>query len=153
MNESFIFNWVLKNKLSVGTSPSKKEDVDLLKKYNIKNILGLCSEKEAEWHENLEGSFLCKRVQLPDSNQNRLPTYLEINDSYSTMRDFLKNGITFVHCFASIERSPLLCILFIMDEYNLSLEESLDYLKKVHKTTNPRNSQLLFIQELKLKNT
>ena len=40
-----------------------------------------------------------------------------------------------------------------MDEYNLSLEESLDYLKKVHKTTNPRNSQLLFIQELKLKNT
>ena len=38
MNESFIFNWVLKNKLSVGTSPSKKEDVDLLKKYKIKYI-------------------------------------------------------------------------------------------------------------------
>ena len=69
------------------------------------------------------------------------------------MKDFLKNGVTFIHCFAAIERSPLLCILFIMDEYNLSLEEALDYLKKVHKNTNPRNNQLLLIQNFKLKNT
>ena len=153
MNDNFIFNWVLKNKLSIGTSPSKKEDLDLLKKNQIKNILGLCSEKEAAWHKNLEDIFLCKRIILPDSSQNRLPTYLEINNAYSIMKDFYKNGITFIHCFASVERSPLLCILFIMDEYNLSLEEALDYLRKVHKTTNPRNNQLLLIRNYKLKNT
>ena len=152
MNDCFIFNWVLQNKLSIGTSPTKKEDIELLQKYQIKNILGLCSEKEAVWHKNLEHSFLCKRIYLPDSNQNRLPTYLEIKNAYSVMKDFLKNGITFIHCFAAIERSPLLCILFIMEEYKLSLEESLDYLKKVHKTTNPRNNQLLLIQTFNNKN-
>ena len=153
MSDSFTFNWVLKNKLGIGISPSKKEHLELLQKYQIKNILGLCSEEEALWHENLEDIFLCKRINLPDSNQNRLPTFLEINNAYSVMRDFLKNGITFIHCFAAIERSPLLCILFIMDEFDVSLEEALDFLKKVNKTTNPRNSQLLLIQNFKLKNT
>ena len=153
MNDSFIFNWVLKNKLCIGTCPSRKGDVNILKKNKIKYIVGLCSQKEAEWHESLECNFVCKRIKLPDSNQNRLPSFFEINNAYSVMKDFLKKGITFVHCFASIERSPLLCILFVMEEYNLSLEEALDYLKKVHKTTNPRNNQLLLIQNFKLKNT
>ena len=39
----FIFNWVLKNKLAVGTSPMKIKDVNLLEKNKVKNILCLCS--------------------------------------------------------------------------------------------------------------
>ena len=152
MNDKFIFNWVLKNKLSIGTSPTKNEDIDLLKKYQIKNILGLCSEKESKWHKNLENSFSCKRILLPDSNQNRIPTDEEIKNAYIALKEFAREDITFIHCFAAIERSPMLCILFVMEEYNLELEESLDYLKRVHKYTNPRNDQLLLIQNLNLKN-
>ena len=152
MNDRFIFNWVLKNKLGLGTSPTKKEDIYLLKKYKVKNVLGLCSEKEAKWHEDLENNFLCKRILLPDSNQNRIPTDMEIKNAYSVFRSFIKKDITFIHCYASIERSPLLCILFIMEEYNLGLEESLDYVKRVHKFTNPRNNQLLLVQNFKFKN-
>lgn len=153
MNDKFIFNWILKNKLCIGTSPTKNEDIYLLKKNQIKNILGLCSEKESKWHEELEHHFLCKRILLPDSNQNRIPTDIEINNAYSILKGFIKKDITFIHCFASIERSPLLCILFIMEEYNLSLEESLDYVKMVHKPTNPRNNQLLLIKNFNFKKT
>ena len=35
---NFIFNWVLKNKLAVGTSPEKKGHLNLLKKYNINQL-------------------------------------------------------------------------------------------------------------------
>ena len=152
MNDKFIFNWILKNKLGIGTSPTKKEDVQLLKKYRIKNILGLCSEKEAKWHNNLKNDFSCQRIVLPDSNQNRIPTDIEIKNAYSILREFINKDITFIHCFAAIERSPLLCILLIMEEYNLGIEESLDYVKRVHKSTNPRNSQLLLIQNFNFKN-
>ena len=146
VNNNFIFNWVLKNKLAVGTIPTKAEDINLLKDNNIKNILGLCSDQEGKWHKELEKDFLCNRVVLPDSNKNQLPTYLELRSAYGALKNFINDNITFVHCYASVERSPLLCIMIIMEEYKLSLEESLDYVKKVHSFTNPRNNQLLLIK-------
>ena len=149
--DTFIFNWVLKNKLAVGTSPEKKEDLLLLKKYKIRNILSLCSQDEAKWHSDLESNFTCKRVVLPDSNKNKLPTETEIKKAFYSLKNFFDKDITYVHCFASIERSPLLCIVLIMENYNLTLEESLDYVKRVHYLTNPRNNQLFFIKNLNFK--
>ncbi len=147
MKNKFIFNWILRNKLAIGTSPMNNNDVILLKKNKVKNILCLCSEEESKWHSGLENIFLCNRVILPDSNQKKLPTHKQIDNAYKILKKLVKNNITFVHCFASIERSPLLCILFIMDNYNLNLEESLDYVKRVHNLTNPRNKQLFLVKK------
>ena len=146
IKNKFIFNWVLKNKLAIGTSPNYIKDIILLKKNKVKNILCLCSKEESKWHLELENSFLCNRIILPDSNQKKLPSYIQIDNAYKTLEELVKNDITFVHCFASIERSPLLCIMFIMKNYNLDIEESLDYVKRVHSLTNPRNKQLLIIK-------
>ena len=147
LKDKFIFNWVLRNKLAVGTSPMNNKDLTLLKKNNVKNILCLCNEDESKWHSELEISFSCHRFILPDSNKKKLPTILEIDNAYKILENLVKNNITFVHCFASIERSPLLCIMFIMNNYNLNLEDSLDYVKRVHHLTNPRNKQLFLIKK------
>ena len=152
MNDNFIFNWILKNKLGIGTCPTNDDDVKLLKKYKVKNILALCSINEASWNENIEKDFFCKRVILPDSNKKRLPSKAEIDDAYMTLKFFVNDSTTFIHCFAAMERSPLLCIMLIMEKYNLEVEESLDYVKRVHPMTNPRNNQLLFIKSFKIKN-
>ena len=45
----FIFNWVLINKLAVGTSPLNQDNISFLKNKGIKNILGLCLESEVGW--------------------------------------------------------------------------------------------------------
>ena len=136
-----------KNKLAIGTSPMNIKDLILLKKNKVKNILCLCSEEESKWHLELENNFLCNRFILPDSNQKKLPSNIQIDKAYEILKKLVKNNITFVHCFASIERSPLLCIMFMMDNYNLNLEESLDYVKRVHYLTNPRNNQLFTIEK------
>ena len=148
---NFIFNWILQNKLGIGTCPTNDEDINLLKKNKVKNILGLCSEQEAKWHKDLTNNFFCKRIILPDSNKNKLPTNLEIKNAYISLKEFFNKDITYIHCFAAIERSPLLCILLIMEEYSLDMEESLDYVRRVHKLTNPRNNQLLLIQNFNFK--
>ena len=151
LKNNFIFNWILQNKLAIGTCPVNREDVHFLKKNNIKNVLGLCSEKEAKWHDDIANYFLCERIILPDSNQNKLPSKKELKNAYSILKNFINKDITFIHCYASIERSPLLCILLIMEEYNLEVEESLDYIKSVHKFTNPRNNQLLLLKKFDFK--
>ena len=142
----FIFNWILKNKLAIGTCPTKIEDINLLKHNKVNNILGLCSEDESKWHKNLEKNFICKRIILPDSRKKILPLKSEIDYAYNTLSDFVHNNVTFIHCHAAIERSPLLCIMFVMRKYNIELEESLDYVKSVHNLTNPRNKQLFLIK-------
>ena len=48
IKDDFIFNWILKKRLAIGTSPTKIEDINLLKHYKVKNILGLCSEDECK---------------------------------------------------------------------------------------------------------
>ena len=141
----FIFNWILINKLAVGTSPLKESDIEFLKKKKVKNILGLCSEEEIKWNEKINNDFSCFRIVLPDSNKKILPTNEQLNTAFNLLKDLVGNDITFIHCVASMERSPLLCIMYVMEKYNISLEEALDFVKRVHSNTNPTNDQLLCI--------
>ena len=143
----FIFDWILINKLAVGNCPTKEEHLNLLRKKNVKNILGLCGQDEVKWHENIEKEFSCFRYVLPDSHQKTLPTLEQLNTAFNLLKDLVSKDITFIHCVASMERSPLLCILFVMDKYNLSLEEGLDFVKRVHNNTNPTNHQLSCIKD------
>ena len=146
----FIFNWILKKKLAVGTTPIKDEDLVFLKRNKVINIIGLCSEKEIKWHENLCTNFNCERIFLPDSHNDKLPCKKDFFKAFEKLKDAVTQNITFVHCFASIERSPLLCIMYIMYSYNLNIEDALDYVRRIHKHTNPTNRQLRFVKEIML---
>ena len=42
--------------------------------------------------------------------------------------------------------------MLIMEKYNLEIEEALDYVKRMHNLTNPRNEQLFFIKNYNFKN-
>lgn len=144
----FIFSWVLRNQLAVGSSPSESENIVFLMKKKVKNIIGLCSEKESNWHENIHKNFNCERIFLPDSRKDKLPCKKDLLFAFTKLKNALKKDITFVHCYASIERSPLLCIMYIMSSYNLSIEDSLDYVKRKHIYTNPTNQQICLVKQI-----
>ena len=148
----FLFDWILIDKLAIGTSPTSESDLVQLKKNKVKNILGLCSEKEVHWHEKIDNNFSCYRFVLPDSHQKTLPTSEQLNDVFNLLKDLVRKDITFIHCVASMERSPLLCIMLVMEKYKLNLEDALDFVKRVHKETNPTNDQLLCIKNFIEKN-
>ena len=151
MNEKqhkFIFSWILSNQLAVGSSPADSENVVFLMKNKVKNIIGLCSVEEGKWHKNLEKNFNCERIFLPDSRKDRLPSKKDLIYAFAKLKNAVKKDITFVHCFASIERSPLLCVMYIMNSYKLSIEDALDYVRSKHVYTNPTNKQLSFVQEV-----
>tara|TARA_Y100000589_G_scaffold59830_2_gene50430 strand:+ start:6608 stop:7093 length:486 start_codon:yes stop_codon:yes gene_type:complete len=143
----FIFDWILTNKLAIGTSPLKEENINLLIGNKIKNIIGLCSDKEIGWYEKIDSSFKTKRIVLPDSHTKNLPKFDQLQKAFNTLEEFVDNDATFIHCVASVERSPMLCILYVMKTYNISIEDALDYVRRVHKQTNPTNSQLKVLNE------
>ena len=143
----FHFNWILSNRLAIGTSPLEEDNVNFLVDKGIKNIIGLCSDDEVDWHIQVESIFKTKRIILPDSHTDQLPTFVQLQKAFHALEEFIKDDITFIHCVASIERSPMLCILYVMKKYNITLENSLDYVKRMHKYTNPTNSQLKILNK------
>ena len=147
---NFIFDWILIEKLAVGNSPLERKNLDFLKKKGVKNILGLCSANEIEWDSEIKNFFNCERIYIPDSNSNKLLSFEDLEEAYNCLINFIDEDTTFLHCFASVERSPILCILYIMKKFNMRIEDALDYVKRKHKLTNHKNFQLKLIKEFAL---
>ena len=61
----------------------------------------------------------------------------------------MREGPTFVHCVASIERSPLICMAYLIKKCNLTPIEALDYLMEVHPISNPLPGQFAILKKLK----
>jgi len=138
----FKIDWVLLNELAIGRAPKKKEHLEVLKNAGIKSIINLCSQKECEFIEDSRDFFIIDRYPLPDHRVKKLPHENEIIEILDRLKQLIKQGPVFVHCMAAMERSPLVCMAWLVREHNLSPQESLDYLMQVHQGTNPLAVQL-----------
>ena len=136
------------NKLAVGTSPANELDNKYLEKNGIKSILSLCSEEEISIHDNVKRSFKCKRLVLPDHKSNFKMSKKELLGALDYLSQLLENGPTFVHCFASIERSPLVCIAWLVHKEKIKPDVALNHLMNVHPISCPLSDQLNLVKEL-----
>ncbi len=144
----FRFNWVFVNKLALGSYPRKASNFKKLTDEGIKSILCLCDNSEIQIDQNQIKKFLFNQFPIPDHRCNRFPTLNEIHQSIDLVDNLLNNGPVIVHCFAGIERSPLICMAWIMKKENLSTLEALQYMMEVNPGTNPLPGQLKILDSL-----
>ena len=144
----FKLDWVLKDEIAIGPAPRKKIHFEYLRQKNIKSILNLCNEEEAPILEGVEETFHFKRFTLPDHKVNKNILVSEINESIEIISILKRNGPVFVHCFAAVERSPLICMAWLVVKNKISPQRALDYLMQVHPRTNPLPSQFKLLSEL-----
>jgi len=145
---NFKVDWVLNNELAVGRAPTKQSHIEILQLENIVAILSLCSTEEVSPPNNIESYFTCKRLILPDHKSNELLTLEQVNDAIKILTEIKLLGPVFVHCVASIERSPLICMAWLIKMHNLNPKQALDYLMEIHKGTNPLASQYKILLSL-----
>ena len=124
----FKFDWVLVDDIAIGTVPTKLIHLEKLKKEGIKGVLNLCGEEEAKCIDNLNDSFAFKRVILPDHRQKKLLTKDNIISALNELEKLNKLGPTFIHCLASMERSPIICMAWLMKK------NEMDCLRQLRKT-------------------
>ena len=147
MESKFEFDWVLKNKLALGSAPKLEENIISLKKNNVKFILNLCSENEYKVCTSLTKSFKYKRYSLPDHKSKRNIEFSEIIECIKILKSNYGKGPIFVHCLASIERSPIICLAWLIFNNKINFEDAYIYLSQKHKITNPLNRQLKVIMD------
>ena len=145
----FRIDWVLVDQLAIGPAPRAERHLDRLRGAGIKCVLSLCSPDEATPPEGLGEGFHTYRYVLPDHRAGRLPTLAELETALAHLAELQQQGPVFVHCVAAMERSPLVCLGWLVQKHNMSPESALDYLMQQHPGTNPLPGQLSLLNELK----
>lgn len=148
VEDSFAINWVLVNELAIGTAPCKESHLDLLAGQSIQAVLSLCSPLEVPPPKDLYARFVCERFVLPDHRSGRMPELAEIEAALDVLSRLLGHGSVFVHCVAAIERSPLLCLCWLVKNCRQTPQSALDYMMQVHPPTNPLPGQLKLVSDL-----
>ena len=147
--KKYELDWVLINELAIGRAPIKLSDLQTIESKGIISILSLCSISEAKPPQELEQMFYAKRVVLPDHKYKREINVAEINKALDVLSELLTNGPVLVHCLAAVERSPLICMAWLIRNKNLSMQEALDYLMQIHPGTSPLSSQIKILNSIR----
>ena len=145
-----IFNWILINKLAIGTPLISEKDRLFLKEKKINSILDLRNKFDLGKidHEKqlaLYKEFNLVNISLPDHNSERFATKSEIQNTLNNLEKLLENGPVFMHCQAAVERSPLISVAFLMKTKQLNYIQAYEYVKQQNKNTNILIQQLIKI--------
>ena len=145
----FRFDWVLVDQLAIGPAPRAERHLDRLHDAGIRCILSLCASDEAIAPAGLSERFRTSCYVLPDHRAGRLPSLDELEIALGHLAELIQHGPVFVHCVAAMERSPLVCLAWLVTQHRMTPERALDYLMQQHPGTNPLPGQLALLQRLK----
>ena len=79
-----------------------------------------------------------------------MPSTQELETALENLRELLIRGPVFVHCVAATERSPLVCLGWLVRQHRMSPDRALDYLMQQHPGTNPLPGQLALLHDLRV---
>ncbi|MGB5135663.1 MAG: dual specificity protein phosphatase family protein [Prochlorococcaceae cyanobacterium] len=148
-SSQFRIDWVLRGQLALGPAPQRPEHLIELEQQGIGSVLSLCSSEEWPAPSGLEQCFAWVRHPLPDHHSGRYPTLEELESALAAAARLRELGRPlYVHCMAAMERSPLLCLAWLIRHRGLSRIQSLDYLMQVHPGTSPLAGQLSLLDQL-----
>ena len=145
----FRIDWVLVNELAIGPAPRAERHLERLADQGVRAVLSLCAPAEAPPPEGLEQRFTCGRLVLPDHRAERLPEPEELAGALALLEQLRAEGPVFVHCVAAMERSPLVCLAWLVSRHGQSPQAALDYLMQVHPGTNPLPGQLKLLDQIR----
>jgi protein-tyrosine phosphatase len=75
-----------------------------------------------------------------------MPGAEELGQALAALAQLRQEGPVFVHCVAAMERSPLVCLAWLVRQRGLSPQRALDYLMQVHPGTSPLPGQLELLE-------
>ena len=145
---AFPISWVLVQDLALGPAPVAARHLNRLEAEGITAVLSLCSTEEKAAPPDLEERFHCRRLVLPDHRSQGTLSIGQLEQALEVLAELRSHGPVFVHCVAAIERSPLVCLAWLMREHGLSRQNALDYLLQVHPGTSPSAAHLMLLTQL-----
>jgi len=128
-------------KISEITDSLYLTNYDTSKNYKLLSDLGV-KQILVVGHDMLHDTedFKTKYILIDDCPSEKISKHFE------TAHEFIDQGVTVVHCYAGMSRSPSIVISYLMKKYKMTLEEALSHCKSRRPIVNPN---IGFIKQLK----
>ncbi len=142
------FEWVAINQLAIGRAFKEEKYIKILQEKKIKSVLCLCDENESPNLDYASHNILFKRIILPDHKSSESLKLESLEKAFETLQYLVKNHpAVYLHCFAAVERGPLLCLAYLIKEKQINFNDAIAYMMQINKTTNPMSSQIKVLKE------
>ncbi len=148
--KKYKIDWILRNKIAIGKPPLIEEHFEIIKKKGIKSIFNLCTEKEVPTPKGLLGNLDFYRYPLPDHKVKKKLEEFELTEVIRVTEKLLETGPVFIHCYAAVERSPFVCIAWLVLKEKISFLNAFDHVKESHIETNPIKQHLDLLMSLNI---
>ena len=112
---------------------------DFLLNNNIKTVINLTYNHDNIKQENIH------YYKIDTLDNEKQPIIYVINKVNNLINENKNNGNILVHCYVGKSRSATCVIGYLINEYNMTLEESFKYTKERRNIINPNNG---FIKQL-----
>lgn len=147
---SLPIDWVLRAELAIGPAPLQPSHLVALEQAGVRSVLSLCSVEEAPPPAGMELRFQCSRLVLADHRQPVPSSAAQLAQALALLEQLWEKAApVYVHCVAAVERSPLVCMGWLMRRHGLSRLQALDYLMQIHPGSSPLPHQLALLDELR----
>jgi len=141
------FSWIRSHRLAIGSFP---HSWTALEQSGIRKVFSCCGPEEGEWSP--PAGWLSKRWHLPDHRNPMLlkPSLLAsaLDDLESLAREASTHGALYLHCWAGVERSPLLAVGLLCRLENTNVLDALAQVRHLHPQAKPIPAQLILLEEL-----
>lgn len=119
-------------------------DVNVIRYLNITHVLTI------ETHKIPKSAFPVPNmatlfIRANDSPQTNLLPYFPMANSF--IEEGIKRGNVLVHCHFGVSRSATLVIAYLMEKYNLTLDEAFSYVRSRRRFINPNSGFMSQLRE------
>jgi len=144
---TYTCSWLRSGRLVIGAMPTNDDHWRSLERQGVSSVFSCCDPSEGLWQPPSHW----QRIQLPlpdHRNPHDLdPTALKraVDAAWQLYRD---TPALYIHCWAGMERSPLVAIGLLCKAESLSIFDALAQVRALHPPARPITSHLVVLEEI-----
>lgn len=142
------FSWLRTRRLAVGGFPRQPEHWQALEAAGIGQVFSCCDPSEGEWEP--PDHWPSGRVALPDHRSSAPPTAAQLQQALDQLEAMLAGDQhpLYLHCWAGMERSPLLAVGLLCRLDNVPFFDALAQVRSLHPRARPITAHLVVLEQL-----
>ena len=143
------FSWLRTRRLALGGFPQQAEQWQALEAVGIGQVFSCCDPSEGIWEP--PGHWRHERLALPDHRSNAVVTAAQLQEALDRLESMLAANDTpplYLHCWAGMERSPLLAVGLLCRLEAMPFFDALAQVRRLHPQARPITAHLLVLEDL-----
>ena len=142
------FSWIRTRRFALGGFPKLSHHWDALETAGFRKIFSCCELSEGDWMPPQH--WLSDRLALPDHRSENPPSPQLLAEGLNRLQELLRSGegSLYLHCWAGMERSPLMATGLLCLEESLSIFSALKQVKSLHPEARPISSHLVVLEKV-----